>query len=133
MALHTRLYRATDGRIGHHLPFLSPPFLLLDHVGAKTGAKRTSPVLYFRDGENVVIVASKGGFPKNPAWFYNLKANPETTIQIEANVRPVRARIASAEERERLWPKAEATWRAFRAYQARSQGREIPLVILEPR
>lgn len=133
MALHTRLYRASGGRFGHHLPFIGPPFLLLDHVGAKTGVRRTSPLLYFRDGENTIIVASKGGFPKNPAWLYNLKANPDTTIQIQSNVQPVHARVATPEERKRLWPKAEETWRAFRAYQGRSRGREIPLVILEPR
>ncbi|HEY7456847.1 MAG TPA: nitroreductase family deazaflavin-dependent oxidoreductase [Solirubrobacterales bacterium] len=133
MALHTRLYRATGGRIGHHLPFIQPPFLLLDHVGAKSGKKRTSPLLYFGDGDNVVVVASKGGFPKNPAWLYNLKANPDTTVQIRSELRPVHARVATPEERERLWPIALDTYGTFREYQARSQGREIPLVVLEPR
>jgi deazaflavin-dependent oxidoreductase (nitroreductase family) len=133
MALHTRLYRATGGRFGHHLPGIKPPFLLLDHVGAKSGAKRTSPLLYFRDGENTVVVASKGGFPKHPGWFHNLKANPDTTVQIRSDVLPVHARVATPEERERLWPMAIETYSTFREYQARSQGREIPLVILEPR
>lgn len=107
--------------------------LLLDHVGAKSGTKRTSPLLYFPDGESVVIVASKGGFPKHPAWFHNLKANPETTVQIRGEHRPVRARVATAEERERLWPRAVRSYSGYKDYAARSKGREIPLVILEPR
>jgi deazaflavin-dependent oxidoreductase (nitroreductase family) len=107
--------------------------LLLDHVGAKSGAKRTSPLLYYRDGDNVVIVASKGGYPKHPAWFHNLGANPDTTVQIGSEVRPVHARIATADERKRLWPKAVETYGGYREYQERSRGREIPLVILEPR
>ena len=107
--------------------------LLLDHVGAKSGVKRTAPLLYFPDGEDVVIVASKGGFPRNPAWYYNLKANPDTTAQIGAERRAVRARVATAEERERLWPVAESMWAGYADYQAHSKGREIPLVILAPR
>jgi deazaflavin-dependent oxidoreductase (nitroreductase family) len=106
---------------------------LLDHVGAKSGTKRTTPLLYVRDGEDVVLVASKGGFPKHPAWLHNLKANPETTVQVGGDRLEVRARVATAEERKRLWPMAEAAWPGFRTYQARSQGREIPMVVLEPR
>jgi deazaflavin-dependent oxidoreductase (nitroreductase family) len=107
--------------------------LLLDHVGARSGAKRTSPLLYIPDGENVVIVASKGGYPKHPAWFHNLEANPDTTVQIGGELRPVHARVATPEERERLWPKVVETYRPYADYQGRSKGREIPLVILEPR
>jgi deazaflavin-dependent oxidoreductase (nitroreductase family) len=132
MGLHTVAYRATGGRIGHTAPGM-PTILLLDHVGAKSGKKRTSPLLYFRDGEDVVMVASKGGFPKNPAWFYNLLANPETTVQIRSERLPVRARVATPEERERLWPLAVRQYRGYDDYQARSKGREIPMVILEPR
>ena len=132
MGLHTLAYRATGGRIGHTAPGM-PTILLLDHVGAKSGKKRTSPLLYFRDGEDVVMVASKGGFPKNPAWLYNLKANPETTVQIRSERLPVRARVATPEERERLWPLAVRQYRGYDDYQARSKGREIPMVILSPR
>jgi deazaflavin-dependent oxidoreductase (nitroreductase family) len=132
MGLHTVAYRATGGRIGHTAPGM-PTILLLDHVGAKSGKKRTSPLLYLRDGEDIVMVASKGGFPKNPAWFYNLKANPETTVQIRSERLPVRARVATPEERERLWPLAVRQYRGYDDYQARSKGREIPMVILEPR
>jgi deazaflavin-dependent oxidoreductase (nitroreductase family) len=119
--------------VGHSIPGVPGKMLLLDHVGAKSGTERTAPLLYFPDGENVVIVASKGGFPKHPAWFHNLKANPETTVQIGGERRPVRARVANPEERERLWPMAVRSYRGYRDYQARSKGREIPLVILEPR
>ncbi len=133
MGLHTLVYRASGGRLGHKIPGVSAPILLLDHVGAKSGAKRTSPLLYIPDGENVVVVASKGGFPKHPAWFHNLKANPDTTVQIGSERRLVHARVATPEERERLWPIVVKAYRTYADYQARSGGREIPLVILEPR
>jgi deazaflavin-dependent oxidoreductase (nitroreductase family) len=107
--------------------------LLLDHVGAKSGTRRTSPLLYIPDGENLVIIASKGGFPKHPAWFHNLNANPDTTVQVGRERRPVHARVATTEERERLWPTVVSEYRSYADYQARSKGREIPLVILEPR
>jgi deazaflavin-dependent oxidoreductase (nitroreductase family) len=132
MAGHTLVYRATGGRVGHRVPGF-PPILLLDHVGAKSGAKRTSPLLYMPDGENVFVVASKGGFPKHPAWFHNLEANPDTTVQIGTERRAVHARVATPEERERLWPIAVKTYSSYAGYQARSKGREIPIIILEPR
>lgn len=133
MGIHTLVYRATGGRLGHTLPGIGGQMLLLDHVGAKSGALRTSPLLYVRDGENVFVIASKGGFPRNPAWFHNLKAHPDTTAQIGAERRPVHARLATPKERERLWPRAVETYRGYADYQARSRGREIPIVILEPR
>jgi deazaflavin-dependent oxidoreductase (nitroreductase family) len=123
---HAAVYRAS-----HRVPGM-PPTLLLDHVGAKSGAKRTSPLAYLRDGENVVLVASKGGYPKNPAWFYNLRANPETTVQVGSERRPVRARVANPEERARLWPRVVDAYAGYDDYQRRT-GREIPLVILERR
>jgi F420H(2)-dependent quinone reductase len=133
MGLHTLVYRASGGRLGHTLPGVPGQMLLLDHVGAKSGAKRTSPLLYIEDGKDVVIVASKGGYPKHPAWFHNLKANPDTTVQIGPERRAVHARVATAEERKRLWPMAVKTYRGYEEYQSRSKGREIPLVVLEPR
>jgi len=133
MGVHAWLYRSTGGRIGHHLPGVGPPMLLLDHVGAKSGAKRTSPLLYIPDAENVVIVASKGGYPKHPAWFHNLEAHPDTTVQIGHEQRAVHARVATPEERERLWPRVVEAYGGYADYQARSKGRQIPLVILEPR
>jgi deazaflavin-dependent oxidoreductase (nitroreductase family) len=133
MGVHTWVYRRTEGRIGHRVPGVGPSMLLLDHVGAKSGAKRTSPLLYIPDGENVVIVASKGGYPKHPAWFHNLMAHPDTTAQIGRERRPVHARVATPEERQRLWPRVVAGYGTYADYQQRSKGREIPLVILEPR
>ena len=129
---HTFLYRKTGGRIGHVIPGVRGRMLLLDHIGAKSGIHRTLPLLYVRDGENLVIVASKGGFPKHPAWFHNLKANPDTTVQVGDRVLPVHARVAEPEEYDRLWDKAVAAYGGYRDYKARA-GREIPLVVLEPR
>jgi F420H(2)-dependent quinone reductase len=128
---HIWIYRATNGLIGHRVPG-SPPMLLLDHVGARSGTRRTSPLVYARDGANVVLVASKGGFPKNPAWFHNLKANPDTTIQIGRERSNVRARVATAEERGHLWPLVVGVYGGYEDYQRRTE-REIPLVVLEPR
>ncbi len=131
MGLHTWVYRASGGRVGRKLPG-GPPVLLLDHVGAKSGTRRTSPLVYGEDGGNVILVASKGGFPKNPAWFHNLKANPETTVQIGTEKRPVRARVARDDERDRLWKLMVGVYSGYDGYQKRTE-RQIPLVILEPR
>jgi F420H(2)-dependent quinone reductase len=84
------------------------------------------------DGEDIVLVASKGGHPRSPAWFHNLVANPETTIQVGSERRAVRARVATSEERARLWPEVVELYSGYRDYQERTD-REIPLVILEPR
>jgi deazaflavin-dependent oxidoreductase (nitroreductase family) len=128
---HAIVYRATRGLVGHRFPG-APPMLLLDHVGAKSGKRRTTPLVYARDGENVVLVASKGGYPKNPAWFHNLNANPDTTIQIGSRRQEVHARVADAEERARLWPIVVQVYSGYESYRRRTE-REIPLVVLEPR
>jgi deazaflavin-dependent oxidoreductase (nitroreductase family) len=134
MGLHTFLYRASGGRLGHKVPGGPGTMLLLDHVGAKTGKQRTSPLLYIEDGESVVVVASKGGYPKHPAWYHNLVANPDTTVQIGSEKRRVHARVVTdPAERERLWPLAVKTYKGYEDYAARSKGREIPLIVLEPR
>jgi deazaflavin-dependent oxidoreductase (nitroreductase family) len=133
MGAHTFLYERTGGRLGHTIPGVPGKMLLLDHVGAKSGVKRTSPLLYVKDGEDLVVVASKGGFPKHPAWFHNLKANPDTTVQVGSQVLPVHARVATPEERERLWKMAVEAYHGYEDYAVRSKGREIPLVVLEPR
>jgi deazaflavin-dependent oxidoreductase (nitroreductase family) len=106
--------------------------LLLDHVGAKSGIKRTTPLAYVPDGKDVIVVASKGGHPTNPAWYHNLVANPDTTIQVGSELRPVHARVATPEERERLWPKAVSFYKPYASYQKKTS-RQIPLVILERR
>lgn len=131
MSAHTAIYRASGGRIGHRVPGL-PQMLLLDHVGAKSGQTRTSPLVYGRDGENIVLVASKGGNPKNPAWFHNLRANPDTTVQVGPDRLPVHARVASDSERDRLWKLMVGVYAGYETYRRRTD-RKIPLVVLEPR
>ena len=125
-----RDFRANAGWVGE--PFNSDRLVLLHHVGAKSGEARISPLMSFPDDDGWVIVASKGGAPLNPAWFHNLRANPDTTIQVGTKRRPVRARVANAAERKRLWPKAVKTYGGYAGYQQRTE-REIPLVILKPR
>jgi deazaflavin-dependent oxidoreductase (nitroreductase family) len=133
MGAHTFLYRRTGGRLGHRVPKLPNTFLLLDHVGARSGIHRTSPLQYIEGGENLAVIASKGGYGKNPAWFYNLKAHPDTTVQVGSEHRAVHARIVTdPEERERLWARAVRMYRPYEDYRARA-GREIPIVVLEPR
>lgn len=132
MGGHTAIYRASGGRIGRKLPGFDAHMLLLDHVGAKSGRRRTSPLIYIEDGDDVVIVASKGGFPQHPAWFHNLRANSDTTVQIGRERRAVHARVASEAEHERLWPRAIETYPPYADYQRRTP-RTIPLVILQPR
>ena len=125
------LYRVSKGRLGNHLPgYPEAPIILLHHVGAKSGTHRVSPVNSLPDGDRWIIVASKGGTDKHPAWFHNLKANPETTVQVGAERRRVRARVATADERARLWPLAVASYSSYDDYQ-RKAPREIPMVILE--
>jgi deazaflavin-dependent oxidoreductase (nitroreductase family) len=131
MGAHVALYRHSGGRLGHRPPGL-PQMLLLDHVGARSGVRRTSPLVYTRAGDDYVLVASKGGYPRHPAWFHNLKANPDTKIQVGRRHLQVHAHVASDEERTRLWPLCVATYRGFAGYQARA-GRTIPLVVLSPR
>ena len=131
MRLHVGIYRATNGLLGQHIPGV-PPMLLLEHVGAKTGRKRTAALAYLEDGRNLAIIASKGGYPKHPAWFHNLMAHPDVAVQVGGDRRRVRARVATAEERARLWPRAVKAWSGYRSYQERT-AREIPVVILEPR
>ncbi|HEY7836118.1 MAG TPA: nitroreductase family deazaflavin-dependent oxidoreductase [Solirubrobacteraceae bacterium] len=131
MGGHTTVYRLTGGIIGHRVPG-APPMLLLDHVGARSGKHRTSPLAYARDGEDVILIASKGGYPKNPAWYHNLMANPDTTVQIGTSRKPVHARDATKTERKRLWPLVVSVYGGYEDYQRRTE-REIPLVVLEPR
>ena len=135
VGLHTHAYRASRGLIGHHVPILGIDMLLLDHVGAKSATKRTTPLLYIEDpagGDAVAIIASKGGYPKHPAWFHNLKANPDTTVQIGREHRPVHARVAEGEERRGFWDRAVELWPSYADYQARTD-RQIPVVVLDRR
>ena len=133
---HQAIYRATGGLVGKRIPGIRPPIVLVDHVGAKSGKKRTTALLGIpvpdSANDEYCIVASKGGYPKTPAWFYNLRANPETTMRIGREVRAVRAREATGEERDRLYAAATRLYRNYKAYQARTD-RLIPVLVLEPR
>lgn len=128
---HAAVYRATGGLVGGRVPGL-PCLLLLDHRGARSGRRRTTPLVYMPDGENLLVVASKGGHPSDPAWMHNLRAHPETEVQIGRTRMRVRAREADAQERARLWPKAVEYNPHWGRYRERTS-REIPLVLLEPR
>jgi deazaflavin-dependent oxidoreductase (nitroreductase family) len=132
--IHTAVYRWTRGRLGNRVPgFPDARIGLVDHVGAKSGVQRTSPLIYLEDGGNVVVVASKAGQSTSPAWFHNLMAHPETKVQVRGEEREVRARVASDEERERLYPKFVAVYPAYDFYERNAGGRRIPVVILERR
>jgi deazaflavin-dependent oxidoreductase (nitroreductase family) len=128
---HIALYRASGGRLGGKLGGVK--ILLLHHVGRKSGAKRLSPLLYIDAGADVAIIASKGGHVRHPAWFHNLMAHPDTEIELRGEVRRVHARVAEGPERERIWRDANAVWPDYDRYQARSQGRKIPVVVLDRR
>jgi deazaflavin-dependent oxidoreductase (nitroreductase family) len=131
MRAHATVYKATGGRIGGHVPGL-PSLLLLDHTGARSGRLRTTPLVYMEDADALLIVASKGGHPRDPAWMHNLRAHPDTEVQIGRRRMRVHAREATPAERRRLWPRAvkhNAHWGRYRE----RTSREIPLVLLEPR
>jgi deazaflavin-dependent oxidoreductase (nitroreductase family) len=132
--VHVSLYRRTNGRVGGALPGMpQAKIALVDHVGAKSGVKRTSPMMYHEYGDAIVVVASKAGQPTNPAWFHNLMANPDTTVQIGAETREVHARLATKEERDRLWSTLVATYPDYDFYQRNAKGRQIPVVVLDSR
>ena len=128
--LNTWLYRLSGGRLGGRW-IRGAPIMLLTTTGRKSGAARTTPLLYLRDGDRVVVVASKGGMSTHPLWFHNLTANPDVEVEIGNERRPMRARRATDEEKAALWPKLTAMYRDFADYQARTT-RNIPVVILSP-
>jgi len=111
--------------------FARQPLLLLTHTGAKTGKRRTNPLAYFRDGDRYVIIASKGGAPTNPGWYYNLLANPRATIEVGNERLEVTAEPAGPPERERLWAMVIERTPAFKEYEKKTR-RTILLVILTP-
>ena len=131
------LYRRSGGRIGGTwrvgAGFKKPgPTLLLEHKGRKSGKVFASPLVYMTDGDDVIIVASMGGRDENPQWYYNLVADPEVYMEMGRERRPVRAVVASAEEKERLWPKLVEAYADFDAYKSWTD-RDIPVFILKPR
>jgi deazaflavin-dependent oxidoreductase (nitroreductase family) len=121
-------FRANDGKVGG--PFEGAPVLLLTSTGAKSGERRTTPLMYLPDGERMVIFASKGGAPSNPAWYHNLLANPSATVEVGPETVEVNAVITSGEERERLFSRQAEIFSQFADY-AQKTAREIPVVALE--
>jgi deazaflavin-dependent oxidoreductase (nitroreductase family) len=128
--LHTALYRATGGRIGHSAGGISN--LLLTTTGRKSGEPRTVPLAYVQDGERFIVVASNGGADRAPAWWGNLRRDPTGTVQIGPRTVAVRAREATPEEHAVLWPRLKAGNPFFAQYE-QITARRIPVVVLEPR
>jgi deazaflavin-dependent oxidoreductase (nitroreductase family) len=123
------LYRASGGRIGG--TYKGAPVLLLHHVGRKSGRERVSVLIYLRAGDDLVIVASKGGSHKHPMWWLNLREMPEATVQVGAQRERVAIRQMSPEEKAEVWPRLVEIYPAYADYQARSS-RDIPVVRLSP-
>ena len=126
---HVRRYRETGGQVGHIWKEGSTT-LLLTTTGRRSGEPRTTPLIYARDGDRYVIVASQGGAPKHPNWYENLSRDPEVEVQVLDEVFPAHARTAEGEERERLWAKANEVWPHYEEYRKRTS-RAIPVVVLE--
>ena len=129
--IHRMMRTVSGGRLGNDL--MNMPVLELTTTGAKSGEKRTSiltsPV---QEGDTIVVVASRGGDAKNPAWLHNVKANPDVEVSLRGGPKkPMRARVADAEERARLWPMVTNKYSGYADYQKRAT-REIPLVLLDP-
>jgi deazaflavin-dependent oxidoreductase (nitroreductase family) len=134
---HVWTYRRTGGRIGGRWRIGSAfprgvPVCLLTVRGRKSGRPRTTPLLYLADGDAVVVVASQGGMPTNPQWYRNIEADPDVVVQVRGDVCPMRARVADAEQRARLWPRLVEHYSDFDDYQSWTE-RPIPVVICEPR
>jgi deazaflavin-dependent oxidoreductase (nitroreductase family) len=128
---HVRVYRETGGERGYNWKN-GTTILLLTTTGNSSGEQRTTPLIHREDDGRWVVVASKGGAPEDPAWYKNLRANPEATIQVKDEEIPVRASDATGEERERLWRAMAEVWPSYNDYQGRTD-RTIPVVVLERR
>ena len=125
--LHPLVLRTSKGRLGGTL--FKAPVLLLTTTGRKSGKERTVPLLYLRDGEALVVVASYGGDDRSPAWFLNLSDNPAVTVEIDGERRPMTASVVDAETKARLWPGLLAMYKQYEDYQ-RKTDRDIPVVRL---
>ncbi len=123
------LYNVSGGRIGGKMDKV--PVLLLTTTGRKTGKKRTLPLIYIMDGSAYVITASAGGADKNPGWFFNIRSNPQATIQVKDKHIKVMAEIAGQEKKSELWARLVEVAPNFAGYQKRTS-RDIPMVILHP-
>src|ERR1700752_1337537 len=128
--INTFFYRRNNGK-GLGGTFQNIPVALLTTTGRKTGEPRISPLYFHRDGDTVVVAASRGGSNKNPMWYLNLKANPKVKVQIQDEVLDLTAREATDEERAKYWPKLVEMYPAYEDYQSWTD-RLIPLVICHP-
>ena|SRR6185369_10201769 len=128
--LNTWAYRATGGRLGGKFRG-GAPVMLVTTTGRKSGRRLTVPLLFLRDGDRVVTVASKGGMDHHPLWYLNMLANPAVDVQIGEHTQPLRAHTASEAEKAELWPKLVAMYPDYASYQQRTT-RDIPVVILAP-
>jgi deazaflavin-dependent oxidoreductase (nitroreductase family) len=126
---HIRAYRETGGEVGYIWNGVAT--LLLTATGRRTGQKRTSALIFGRDADDFLVVASMGGAPSHPLWYLNLRANPQADIQVKAETFSVAARTASAAEKPRLWKIVTEVWPNYDVYQSRTD-REIPVVVLSP-
>ena len=127
--IHRWLYRTSGGRVGGRM--MGMPVLLLTTTGRKTGEPRTSPLMYFPEGDACVVIASNAGEPQLPAWWLNLRADPRATVRRGREVARVRAREAAGEERARLWAKLIQLDRSYETYRQRTT-RQLTVVLLEP-
>jgi deazaflavin-dependent oxidoreductase (nitroreductase family) len=123
-------FHANEGRVGGM--FESMPILLLHHTGAKSGTSRINPLVYQEDDGRYVVFASKGGAPTNPDWYYNLKANPDVTIEVGTETIPAHADEATGEERERLFSVQRERAPQFAEYEQTAGNRTIPVIVLTP-
>jgi deazaflavin-dependent oxidoreductase (nitroreductase family) len=123
-------FRANGGKVGGM--WEGRPLLLLTTTGAKSGQRRTRPVMYLRDGDRLLVFASKGGAPTNPDWYHNLVAHPEVTVEVGTENYEATATPLTGEERDRLFAKQAGWYPQFGAYQARTT-RKIPVIALERR
>jgi deazaflavin-dependent oxidoreductase (nitroreductase family) len=123
-------FRANDGAVGGY--FSGRPLLLLHHKGAKSGIERVNPLAYQRLSDDAVAVfASKGGAPTNPDWYHNIVANPDVRVEIGTENLAGRARVADGNERERIWEEQKREYSNFADYEAKTGGREIPVVVID--
>ena len=121
-------FRAHGGKVGGQ--FEGAPLLLLTTTGAKTGQRRTSPVMYLPDGDRLVIFASTGGAPTNPDWDHNLRAHPRASVEVGGETYDVDATFTSGKERDDLYARQKAVWPGFAEYEAKTT-RVIPVVALK--
>lgn len=125
-------FRSNGGKVGGDME--GWPIVLVHHVGAKSGTERVTPVVYQElEGGAIAVFASKAGAPSHPDWFHNLVANPQTEIELGSETRPVTARVATGEERTRIWEAQKQAFSNFAEYEQKAGAREIPVVVLEPR